>query len=490
MSLTSVSSMSNNRTSSKKAASSENTRVFGSMPRPRPRYQAPNWIRTGGGRPQVGWLLAGLGVIALCALASTARADTLSDLEAPMRNALQSGSWGSALGLAFAAGVATSLTPCVYPMIVITVSVFGARQSTSKLQAAKLSTAFVLGIAALFTPLGVIAALSGNVFGAQLANPIVLVVLALFFVALAASMLGAFNLDLPSGLKNRLAMAGGDGLRGAFVVGLASSLIAAPCTGPVVGFMLTWVGTTRNVMFGALSFFSYSIGLGLLSFLVGTFSMSLPKSGNWLEGVKGVFGIVMLTAAVYFVRDLIPGLTGIARHTTQFLGVAIGLFAIGVAIGGVHLSYHHTPMLVRARKTLGIAVSVAGLCGVIGYLIALPPGARIKWLDDYGTAKQLAMTSSRPLLVDFGASWCGACGELDRHTFSNADVVREGQRFVPVHVDLSPGKDSPEKQALLRGYNQRGLPLVVLHDHSGREVARVTSFLEADKFLALLRKVD
>jgi thioredoxin:protein disulfide reductase len=123
-------------------------------------------------------------------------------------------------------------------------------------------------------------------------------------------------------------------------------------------------------------------------------------------------------------------------------------------------------------------------------LIALPPGARIKWLDDYSTAQQLALASKRPMLVDFGASWCGACGELDRETFSDARVVREGQRFVPVHVDLSPGKDTPKKQALLRSYNQRGLPLVVLHDHSGHEVARVTGFMGPKKFLELLRKVD
>jgi thiol:disulfide interchange protein DsbD len=421
---------------------------------------------------------------------AVAHADTLSDLEAPLRRALQSGSWLSALGVSFAAGVATSLTPCVYPMIVITVSVFGARESKSKLAAAKLSSAFVLGIAALFTPLGVVAALTGNVFGGQLANPIVLVLLALFFIALAASMFGAFDLDLPSGLKNRLAVAGGDGLQGAFVMGLVSSLIAAPCTGPVVGFLLTWVGTTRNVAFGALSFFSYSLGLGLLFFLVGTFSMSLPKSGQWLDGVKSVFGIAMLVAALYFVRDLIPGLTSLAEHTPRFLMITGALVAIGFAIGAVHLSYHGTSLAVRARKSAGVALSTAGMLGMIGYMQALPEGARIAWLDDYQAAKQLALTSGKPLLVDFGASWCGACGELDRHTFSDVRVVREGQRFVPVHVDLSPGKDSEEKQAILRGYNQRGLPLVVLHDRTGKEAARVTNFVEAPQFLDLMRKVE
>jgi thioredoxin:protein disulfide reductase len=455
------------------------------------RFGGPMRHVSGGQRPRrlpsIAVCLAGL---CTWLLAGSARADTLSDLEAPLRSALESGSWVTALGLAFAAGLATSLTPCVYPMIVITMSVFGARESSSKLEAAKLSTVFVLGIAALFTPLGVIAAMTGEIFGSQLSNPIVLVGLALFFVALAASMFGAFDIDLPSGLKNRLAMAGGDGVKGAFVVGLASALIAAPCTGPVIGFLLTWVGTTRNVVFGGLAFFSYSLGLGLLSFLVGTFSMSLPKSGAWLESVKSVFGIVMIAAALYFVRDLLPGLHELAQHTTPFLLGTLGLLAAGLVLGAVHLSFHHSTWATRLRKGTGIALSVAGLAGVVGYLEALPPGAQIAWLEDFRAAQQLARTSNRPLMVDFGASWCGACGELDRYTFSHAQVVREGQRFVPVRVDLSPGKDSPEKQALLKSYNQRGLPLVVLHDRSGKEAQRVTSFVDAQAFLKLMKEVD
>ena len=478
-----------------------------------PRAHAPSGAELGGRSPRVqtptGWsrqpvrvsplvtsrrrfaaalplLLAPLWV---AVFAAPARADWLAELEAPLRAALQSGSWVSALAIAFAAGVATSLTPCVYPMIVITVSVFGARQATSKLAAAKLSAAFVLGICALFTPLGVVAALTGDVFGSQLSNPIVLVALSLFFLALAASMLGAFELDLPSGLKNRLAMTGGEGIKGAFVLGLVNSLIAAPCTGPVVGFLLTWVGTTRDVGFGAASFFAYSLGLGMLFFFVGTFSMSLPKSGNWLEGIKSVFGIVMIVAALYFVRDLIPGFTELASRTSTFLIVTITLIAAGVAVGGVHLGYHGATTMQRVRKTGGIALAVAGLCGVIGYLEAIPEGAKLAWNEDYSRAKTLALSTGKPLLVDFGASWCGACEELERHTFSDARVVREGQRFVTVRVDLSPGKDTPDKQALLASYEQRGLPLVVLHDSKGAEAARVTSFVEAPRFLEIMRTV-
>ena len=411
-----------------------------------------------------------------------------TSLENPFQEALASGNFGLALALIFLGGIATSLTPCVYPMIAITVSIFGARQAKSKGEGALLSSAFVLGIAALFTPLGLFAALTGGVFGAALASPVVLVFLAVLFLALAASMFGAFDLDLPPALKNRLATMGGVGYRGAFALGLASALIAAPCTGPVLGFLLTWVGTSQNVAFGAIALFSYALGLGLLFFLVGTFSMSLPKSGQWLEWIKSVFGIVMIVAAVYYVRDLIPGLNDLAQKTGMFLAVSAAMLVIGLGIGAVHLSFHTHSASERLRKASGVVLSVAGLLGLVGYVTAIPEGAHIAWNESFEEAKARATATGKPLLVDFGASWCGACGELERHTFSDPRVVRESQRFVSVRVDLSPGKDTPEKKDLLASYEQRGLPLVVLHHSDGSEAGRVTSFVEADQFLAVMQE--
>jgi thiol:disulfide interchange protein DsbD len=428
-------------------------------------------------------------VLATVSLASVARADALGDLEKPFSAALQQGSLAYALSLIFLAGIATSLTPCVYPMIAITVSIFGARQSTSRGEAALLSTSFVLGIAALFTPLGLFAATTGGVFGALLANPIVLIGLALLFLALAASMFGAFDIDLPAGLKNRLATVGGVGFKGAFFLGLCNALIAAPCTGPVLGFLLTWVGTTGNVAFGALALFVYALGLGLLFWLVGTFSVSLPKSGQWLEWVKSVFGIVMVVAALYYVRDLIPGLMDLAEHSPRALAIGAVLLIAGIALGAIHLSFHDPSPAARARKGVGVALGVAGLAAMVGYTQAMPEGAHIAWGDDYHAALALAKSEQKPLLVDFGASWCGACKELEQKTFSDPRVVREGSRFVPVRVDLSPGKDSPEKRQVLAQYAQRGLPLVVLHKPSGEVATKVTSFVEADAFLDLMRAV-
>ncbi len=443
------------------------------------------------------WITRGFSLLAVGAavlsFAGTAHADPLVDLEG-FREALESDSLLVALGLVFLAGIGTSMTPCVYPMIAITVSVFGARQAESKLQGALLSTSFVLGIAALFTPLGLMAAVTGDVFGGLLSNPWVMSAVALIFVALALSMFGAFELTLPAGLQNRLAQVGGVGTKGAFALGFVSGLVAAPCVGPVLGFLLGWIGTTGNVAFGGLALFVYSIGLGLLFFVVGTFAVSLPKSGRWLEWVKSAFGIVMIAVALYFVRDFLP----LERPRMQegwMIPVAVGLLVAGIALGAVHLSYHGSNVFTRVRKTAGIGAMVAGVTVGVWWAEALPPlppDARIAWLHDYDEAKTMALDSGRPLMVDFTASWCGACGELDRHTFSDPRVVAEARarNVVPVKVDLSPGQDTPERRRALAGYNQRGLPLVVLHGPDGDEVARVTSFVDAERFLQILEAVD
>lgn len=436
----------------------------------------------------IGTLLLNCAMLLSC-FVSGARADGFGDLQGPFSAALSSGNWGMALGLSFLAGVATALTPCVYPVIAITVSVFGAQKSTSLARGALLSSAFVLGIAALFTPLGLFAAATGGLFGSALSNPWVLGFLSLLFIGLAASMFGAFDLDLPSGLKTRLAQAGGVGVQGAFVLGLCSGLIAAPCTGPVLGFLLTWVATTGQLFFGALNLFVYALGLGSLFWVVGTFAVSLPKSGMWLEWIKSLFGIVMVVAAIYVVRDYIPGLSRLFVRHGAILAISLLAVLSGAALGAIHLSFHDSGAMVRLRKGLGIALTVLGLTGAIGYLQALPPGAKIVWRDDFVSAKALALNTGRPLLVDFTASWCGACHELDRLTFSDPAVVREAGRFVSVRIDLSPGRDTPDKKTVLQSYAQHGLPFVVLHTGQGREAARITSFVKPPELLAIMREI-
>ena len=199
-------------------------------------------------------------------------------------------------------------------MIAITVSVFGARESKSRLHAMGLSTAFVLGISAMFTPLGVVAGYTGSLFGSALSNPWVLALVAVVFLTLAASMFGAFEFVLPAFVTNRLAQLGGIGYGGAFLLGLVSGLIAAPCTGPVLTGILLWIGKTKSAGLGAAALFAFSLGLGLPFWLVGAFAVSLPKGGAWMVSIKSFFGIVLSVAALYFLKMPSPGsLTSLDR---------------------------------------------------------------------------------------------------------------------------------------------------------------------------------
>ena len=429
-----------------------------------------------------------LTLCAICALtaASVAHADAPEGLAGAFKAALEGQSLMSALLLSFGAGIATSLTPCVYPMIAITVSVFGARKVKSRGQGAALSSAFVAGMTVLFTGLGVVAALSGGVFGDELGSPIVAGTLAVVFTLMALSMFGAFEMALPSAWTTKLAEMGGIGYKGAFVLGMASSIIAAPCVGPVLGLLLPWIGTTGNVAFGAACMVAYSLGMGLLFWLVGTFAVGLPKSGRWMEWVKSAFGLLMVGSALYFVRAWLPWYALIAQSQTS-LAMPLGLIMLGFALGAIHISFS-SGGLGRLRKAFGILSVCAGMLLLLGYLEAKPQHAG--WDHDLIGARERARAASSPLLVDFGASWCQACGELDRHTFSDPRVIAESQRFVKVKVDLSPGKDIVTQKQWLKTYGARGLPLVVLHGSDGKEIARITEFVEADKLLQLLRSVN
>lgn len=389
------------------------------------------------------------------------------------------------LAFVFAQGLLTALTPCVYPLIPITVSIFGAREGTRG-RAAALSATYVLGIATMFSTIGVAVALTGGLFGRLMANAWVLGFVALVFALFAASLFGAFEINLPSSWSERLARVGGRGFSGALGMGLVAGIIAAPCAGPVVGSILAYVGGRGSPALGFLLLFTYGIGMGLPFFLVGTFAMSLPKSGPWLEGVKSVLGIILLATALYLVKDAFPLLKAPLRDTSGFIGGAIALAAAGILLGGVHKSFHGG-WGERLRKGAGVAAVVAGLYGSVA-AAALPKSDRA-WLRDEPAALARARAEGRAVLVDFRADWCEACKELEKHTYPHPRFLAEAGRFVLLQLDVT--RESDVNDALLEKYSVVGLPAVrfVSADGSVLREPRLDGFVPADRMVEIMRRV-
>ncbi len=414
-----------------------------------------------------------------------------------------------ALGASYLFGLATSLTPCVYPMIAITVSVFGAREAKSRVQGLLLSGTFVLGIVSLFTPMGVASALTGKGFGSALGNPWIVGLIAFVFLALATSLFGAFEIALPERLNARLSSAGGSGYRGAYVLGLVCGLVAAPCVGPFLFGLLGWIATTRNVGLGSAAMALYGLGLGTLFFAVGAFAVNLPKAGAWMMGIKWVGGVCLAYMALAYVRDALPRgtLQRLVHPGTPYAAVGGILLAVGVVLAGIHVAAERRRSrivhLSRPMKLASVLPAIAGLFMLItwwqapaGSLVAsaeASPGQAaappLQWEVSEPGARSRASAEHRPLLVDFGASWCGACKELDEKTFPDARVRAEGGRFVVLHVDATDD-DDPEVVRLRKKYGvTEGLPVVLLFDSDGHEAFRFTEFVPPERLVGALATV-
>jgi len=376
--------------------------------------------------------------------------------------------------LIFLGGLALNLTPCVYPLIPITVSYFGAQQSRSAAEAFSKSLAYVLGIAVMYSVLGVVAALTGGLFGASLQNPWVLGFVALVFVALALSMFGLYEFRIPGWLAGAASTTKG-GYFGAFFMGLTVGIVAAPCIGPFILALLAYVAATGNPFLGFWMFFVLALGLGLPYLILGTFSSAisrLPQSGAWMVWVKKIFGFILIGMAVYFLRPLIP--VGVYR----FLLPLVALVA-GVYLGWVEKS---------ESPGRGFAVTrwVVGLAGIfLALWLVRPIEARqgLEWQPYTPEALEAAVSEGKPVIVDVSAEWCVACKELDHETFTDPEVVARASQFVTLRADLTR-YGSPEAKELRSRYKIMGLPTVLFLRPDGSEIEdlRVLGFIPGEEF--------
>jgi cytochrome c-type biogenesis protein len=207
----------------------------------------------------------------------------------------------------FAAGVLVSFTPCVYPVIPITVGYLGGQAATKRLHGFLMSLIYVLGLAAVYTAMGAIAALTGRIFGQAAASPWAFFIVANICIFMALSMLDVFYIPMPRFLSRLGARKGRRGFLGAFFMGMVSGLVIGPCTAPVLGGLFAFVAAKQNLLFGVSLMFFFAMGMGVLFIVIGTFSTtlsSLPKAGKWMEKIKKIFGLILLGAGEYFLIQM------------------------------------------------------------------------------------------------------------------------------------------------------------------------------------------
>ena len=393
--------------------------------------------------------------------------------------------------LVFLGGLALNLTPCVYPMIPITISYFGGQSQGKKGNIVAHACLYVIGMAVTYSVLGVFAAMTGSLFGTALQYPPVLIFIAVVMVLLALSMFDVYEFRMPA-FMNRLAGSSQKGFAGTFLMGLTIGIVAAPCIGPFVLGLLTYVGNKGNAFLGFLLFFVLALGMGVPLILLGIFSGSinkLPRSGAWMVWVRKVFGFILLTMAVYFLQPLFPSL--IAYRLT----LALVLLLAGIYLAWVDRVDNAGKVFTLIRNAVGILFFALALytmaTGIERSLQNMPtvtggPAVQtgIQWLSYSEAVLEQAAREGKPVFIDFYADWCVPCKEMDAQTFPADEVVVGSKNFVMLKANLTSTED-PQSESLIKKFQVKGVPTLVFLRPDGREIPdlRGTGFESKDVFL-------
>lgn len=410
--------------------------------------------------------------------------------EGTLARALSGGQVWFAFLLVFVGGILTSLTPCVYPLIPITVSIFGANESAGFLKSLLLSVVYVLGIVVTYSILGVAVASTGAVFGQIMANPWVVGFISLILVALGMSMLGVFEIRVPYALQNRLNTVGGAGYAGALAMGTVAGVIAAPCTGPALAVVLTYIATTGSLFLGFWLMFTYALGMGLLFIGIGTFSgllSALPRSGGWMYVLENIFGIAIITLALYFLKDVVEPFQAFLQNSPQFFAIAGGLIIVGLWLSKLSERFKGISRRMQLRKACGVLITVLGAYMVVGGL-QQPAGPELEWVDTETAGLEIAKREDKLVMLDFYASWCAACNELEHKTYADPGVAAKLENYVNVKLDFT--RSSETTKALTEKYQIPGLPVVIFMEADGTILKRLTGFVGPEEMLTILEEIE
>ena len=429
--------------------------------------------------------------------------------------ALRSGRLWVVLGVFFFAGLLLSFTPCVLPMLPILSSIIvgqtGAR--TSRSRGFALALAYSLGMALVYTALGVAAGLAGEGLAAALQNPWVLSGFALMLAALSMSMFGFYELQLPASLRNRLNAGAsrfkGGQWAGVFAMGGLSALIVSPCVAAPLAGALLYISQTRDVMLGGSALFALAAGMSVPLLLVGASAGALlPRAGAWMESVKRFFGVLLLAVAWWILSPVLPASIALAGWGLLLLiaasllgafdrmreladagsrlgkafGLALALWGAAQIVGAMSGSTDPLQPLQRlAQKT-----PAQGTDAAVAARSAAEGAPRFRRVRDLAELDAVVRSAGRPVMLDFYADWCVSCKEMEHLTFSDPRVSARLDRMLLLQVDVT--QNSPADRALLKGFNLFGPPGILFFDAQGRELTaqRVIGYQDAQRFLTSL----
>ncbi|NUT63147.1 protein-disulfide reductase DsbD [Herbaspirillum sp. C9C3] len=415
---------------------------------------------------------------------------------------LRAGKLWPVLTLFFLLGIGLSFTPCVLPMLPILSSIIVGQQSTtggSRGRSFLLSVDYSLGMALVYTALGVAAGMLGEGLSAYLQNPWVLGAFALLMAGLALSMFDLYTLQVPASLQSRLSTASGGGSGkwlGVFLMGAISALIVGPCVAAPLAGALLYISQTGNVVLGGSALFAMAAGMSVPLLLIGASAGTLlPRAGAWMDAVKRFFGVLMLGTALWMVSPVIPAWLQVAGWAA--LGIGYGAFLLWTRPAG------------WMSRALGLAVVTLGLLQLVsvatggrdpltplshlrGQLVAA--GAtdfvRIRSGAELDAAlQQNAAGERRPVMLDFYADWCVSCKEMERFTFSDARVKERFGQMLLLQIDVTA--NNVDDRAMLKRFDLFGPPGIMFFDADGRELAqrRVIGYQDADKFISTLQNL-
>ncbi|MBC8183557.1 thioredoxin family protein [candidate division KSB1 bacterium] len=384
----------------------------------------------------------------------------------------------------FLFGLALNLTPCVYPVIPLTVGYFGGQSDKKKGAAFVMALFYVVGIAIVFAGLGLISGLAGKQWGFLFQNPWFVVVVTVIILAMAASMFGAFEITVPAGLMSKLGKSR-EGNIGALIMGLTVGIVIAPCAAGIIIGLVGLVAKMGIVLKGTMLFFIMGLGLGMPYLFLATFSgllNKLPQSGMWMVWVRKLFGVLLIGVALYF---FLPQ----AKHIYDQQGFFFGLLAIfgGLLLGFLDHAPGYTKGFKIGRGIFGILMIALGIMLVHGAINAKP--SAINWIHyEEGTVAEL-QEEGKPVFLDFYADWCAPCKEMDRKTFKEERVVELAKQFTMIKIDCTAPSESVKN--FMKKHEASGMPTFIFIDKDEKEVneLREIGFVPADKFLGKMQKL-